>query len=392
MKSPQKLALFLGLSLCASAAHANCPAGTRVDPTANFDQRQPPNTCSARGYQSDTQCRAAGGHHFKPNDGSGFTECFFRPLSAGINSAGPRATTNPSDIVRARAHWDAGDAYFRDKKYKLAATQFLLSSVIYENAGKQRDADVAGRAYKRSVCYDTATRLWDDEFMLSQTDECTGIFDLSPRIAELKRLKEEAARAPETLLRQQVDAARLEVRDGDKFFAAKRYQEAFEKYFWAWRLSGEHLDGEVQKKMRLALCHLEIEKAKTAADPKKALSQLRSITCQSFPNIIEEAIAGTGGEPSIQRPDAKQQADVKAGCSPPPLPKPYRPTPYKMCFDAANNNTNLRCSYSFTYNIGQKSNLPGGNVEPMQSEQRCSLQLGEDISFGQWTRVVSHGR
>jgi hypothetical protein len=62
----------------ASAAAGSCPPGTRVDATANIDQRQPAGTCSSRGM-SRAQCTDAGGHHFKPDSGSGFTECFFRP-------------------------------------------------------------------------------------------------------------------------------------------------------------------------------------------------------------------------------------------------------------------------------------------------------------------------
>jgi len=63
--------------------NANNGGGPRlpchVDAIANIDQRQPPGTCSIRNMTS-AQCSAyAQNTWFKPDNGSGFTECFYPP-------------------------------------------------------------------------------------------------------------------------------------------------------------------------------------------------------------------------------------------------------------------------------------------------------------------------
>ncbi len=83
-----------GPASCA-AKHPNA----RVDETANTDQRQPQGTCSVRNI-TPSECTALGGHHFKPDNGSGFTECFFNARGAAPN---PAVRNAPAPVV----HWGA---------------------------------------------------------------------------------------------------------------------------------------------------------------------------------------------------------------------------------------------------------------------------------------------
>ena len=77
------------------AAFADCSAypGGRVDDIANEDQGQSAGTCSVRGL-SRGECEAVqGARHFKPDSGSGFTECFFDPTS----NDGPAPSSSSDD-------------------------------------------------------------------------------------------------------------------------------------------------------------------------------------------------------------------------------------------------------------------------------------------------------
>jgi hypothetical protein len=70
------IALAFGEILAPTPAHAQ---SCTVDPTANYDQRQPAGTCSVRGLNQSQCSTVPRVRHFKPDHGSGFTECFFDP-------------------------------------------------------------------------------------------------------------------------------------------------------------------------------------------------------------------------------------------------------------------------------------------------------------------------
>ncbi len=67
----------------------------QVDETANFDQRQGQGTCSIRNLTAQ-QCTAIGGSHFKPDHGSGFTECFRAVGPTGPVAAAPPRRRGPT--------------------------------------------------------------------------------------------------------------------------------------------------------------------------------------------------------------------------------------------------------------------------------------------------------
>lgn len=66
----------------------------RVDEIANTDQRRPRGTCSVRNLTA-AQCAAMGNTHFKPDHGSGFTECFFQAAgrTPRVNTPAPRVAS-----------------------------------------------------------------------------------------------------------------------------------------------------------------------------------------------------------------------------------------------------------------------------------------------------------
>lgn len=70
----------------------------QVDETANYDQRQGRGTCSIRNLTAQ-QCTSIGGTHFKPDHGSGFTECF-RFVGPGAPATSAPKVNVPEPTVR----------------------------------------------------------------------------------------------------------------------------------------------------------------------------------------------------------------------------------------------------------------------------------------------------
>jgi hypothetical protein len=77
-------AVVTAQSLVASPAFAQTCI---VDPMANIDQSQPAGTCVIRNLSASQCGNIPGKRHFKPDSGSGFTECFFTPPAGGTGSA-----------------------------------------------------------------------------------------------------------------------------------------------------------------------------------------------------------------------------------------------------------------------------------------------------------------
>ncbi len=88
----------------------------------------------------------------------------------------------------------------------------------------------------------------------------------------------------------------------------------------------------------------------------------------------------------------KKQPPGPPKCTEPPAGSVQRHSPSFACVTAKNTNKDPRCIYSFTYILSTKGSQPGGNVAADSSEERCTSQVGVDISFGKWTRNVGAAR
>jgi hypothetical protein len=95
---------YVSLNVTAWADCSAAPGGIVDDDVANVDQRQPIGTCSVKGL-TPSACQAVDGfRHFKPDNGSGFTECFYEPRvrSGNLgpppqqNRAGPAQQATPT--------------------------------------------------------------------------------------------------------------------------------------------------------------------------------------------------------------------------------------------------------------------------------------------------------
>jgi len=108
---------------------------------------------------------------------------------------------------------------------------------------------------------------------------------------------------------------------------------------------------------------------------------------KSLSNKIKEWHASCGGKKS----STSLRSTQTPNCSTPTSPSATRTNPTNMCFTAKNNNTDPRCTYSYTYFKGAKR-IDGGNVEAGQSDSQCSLTSGVDIAFEKWTKVGGSAR
>ena len=89
---PVAIQIAACLAILGTVTTVNAESCT-VDPIANLDQGQPQGTCSVRGL-SESACRNVPGvRHFKPDKGSGFTECFFDPQQRGPSGGGQPSTS-----------------------------------------------------------------------------------------------------------------------------------------------------------------------------------------------------------------------------------------------------------------------------------------------------------
>ena len=109
------MSIVLGAIILVSSEVARAQSCT-VDETANLDQGMSRGTCSVRGW-SQAQCQNIPGSKFKPDRGSGFTECFFSPSSVSTQPAGSPTGNTGNRAQGARSQTPNGSPIIRAGKY-----------------------------------------------------------------------------------------------------------------------------------------------------------------------------------------------------------------------------------------------------------------------------------
>ena len=102
------------------------------------------------------------------------------------SSPAPRTESAPRDnrqVEEAKAHWREAAALFRDKMYAAAADKFQLSARAYSAGGSPRAAEQARTEVRRCVCYDFATRNWNNAGEL-RFHSCHEFAEMMKRIAD----------------------------------------------------------------------------------------------------------------------------------------------------------------------------------------------------------------